>query len=514
MDLQALSAQGQISLLTIPRESSSSSSSTTNTGSTDATSTTTTTNNERNDDTTAPLLLLQLPVGWKVEDLLNSKFVGTANTTQVALVVESKAVSFSLNRCETSNVLIMVPPTSTTTTTTTTTNYTSNKRSKRNEATGKTVTTVPARLLKPGGSGASFLELREKTLLLYDLRYLLRGHVFNPYDYGGGTVMQNPYSSSSSDDNNNTSTATTTASTTTCQGRTVPDLAAHLQTTEAQVRQALGDIAAFLLPVRNDSQSSPTYYSLLSEEVQQEAFNSIVAALAECDECHDYAGAGLVVESLVQHAVDRMSPEESYKDAAAVVRHCLSTLLVNVADIERRKGSKVRLDVAKVRCRLLLLTVQENESQLTICISYFIHFMFFQVAVCVARRLFQKQTAPWEETLFMSRWQSEMPGVGNLYQVASDMLCGVAVDIDTAAAAAEQGDNNDERFFKYLAAEKLPTEPGQRFRLLFEEKAEWRLPELEPYMVGLADSSTPAELVLRYTTIGTASDGTKVYTKK
>jgi hypothetical protein len=139
-----------------------------------------------------------------------------------------------------------------------------------------------------------------------------------------------------------------------------------------------------------------------------------------------------------------------------------------------------------------------------------------QVAVCVARRLFQKQTAPWEETLFLSRWQSELPGVGRAYQVSCDMLRGLAVDIVGLADVdgGGDGDGGNERFFKYLPCEKLPLDSAVRIQRLFQEKDVWQLPELEPYLVGLADSLSQAELLLCYTTIGTADDGSKVYSKK
>jgi hypothetical protein len=139
------------------------------------------------------------------------------------------------------------------------------------------------------------------------------------------------------------------------------------------------------------------------------------------------------------------------------------------------------------------------------------------VAVCVARRLFQKQTAPWEETLFLSRWQSELPGVGHVYQVSFDMLRGLAVDIVADGGdgdGGDGGDGSDERFFKYLPCEKLPLDSAVRIQRLFQEKETWQLPELEPYLVGLADSLSQAELLLCYTTIGTAPDGSKVYSKK
>jgi hypothetical protein len=91
------------------------------------------------------------------------------------------------------------------------------------------------------------------------------------------------------------------------------------------------------------------------------------------------------------------------------------------------------------------------------------------------------------------------------------MLRGLAVDI---VGENGDGDAGDERFFKYLPCDQLPLDSAVRFQRLFQEKQVWQLPELEPYLVGLADSLSQAELLLCYTMIGTAEDGSKVYSKK
>ena len=54
-----------------------------------------------------------------------------------------------------------------------------------------------------------------------------------------------------------------------------------------------------------------------------------------------------------------------------------------------------------------------------------------KVAVSVARRLFQKQSAPWDRAKFLSKWQARMPGVGPEYQVRplfpfGRFVCGVS----------------------------------------------------------------------------------------
>jgi hypothetical protein len=92
------------------------------------------------------------------------------------------------------------------------------------------------------------------------------------------------------------------------------------------------------------------------------------------------------------------------------------------------------------------------------------------------------------------------------------MLRGLAVDI--VGDSEGGGDGGDERFFKYLPCEQLPLDSAVRFQRMFQEKQVWQLPELEPYLIGLADSLSQAELLLCYTMIGTAEDGSKVYSKK
>ena len=112
--------------------------------------------------------------------------------------------------------------------------------------------------------------------------------------------------------------------------------------------------------------------------------------------------------------------------------------------------------------------------------------------MCVARRLFQKQTSPWVEDALFAQWQSELPGVGTLYQVQTDMLFGVAVCTD----------NGDARVWQYLPSEKLPNDPLVCFHALFAVKERWLLRELEPYLDHMLDSSpttSQAELLLRYT---------------
>lgn len=93
------------------------------------------------------------------------------------------------------------------------------------------------------------------------------------------------------------------------------------------------------------------------------------------------------------------------------------------------------------------------------------------MAQCVARRLFQQQTHPWQETLFLSRWQTEIPG---LAQVGTDMLRGIAICVEDKAG---------ERFWKYLPSHILnPLDTESRCNLLFGAKDIYSADEIEPYL--------------------------------
>ena len=188
--------------------------------------------------------------------------------------------------------------------------------------------------------------------------------------------------------------------------------------------------------------------------------------------------------------------------------------------------------------------------------------LFQQVAQWVARRLFSLQTAPWEETLFLSRWQTELPGVGDEYQVSTDMLRGLAIchtqnvqnDDDEEEEDDEEDNKNSirERFWMYLPANQImhsPTTTSSRgsarksrssrqeddgdesttameratrraFDLLFEWKNRWLLDELEPYLQAVMDATgtSQANLLVLYTRVVTeefqAGVSVKLYEKR
>ena len=137
--------------------------------------------------------------------------------------------------------------------------------------------------------------------------------------------------------------------------------------------------------------------------------------------------------------------------------------------------------------------------------------MVWQVARWVARRLFSLQSSPWEETLLLARWQSQIPGVGDAYQVSTRMLKGLAV----------VSDGEQERFWKYLPADQIlqQGEPHKAFAALFEWKDKWLLDEMQPYLDVIMDATAVSrdDLLVRYTKLTTEDfQGTtiKLYQKR
>jgi hypothetical protein len=147
-----------------------------------------------------------------------------------------------------------------------------------------------------------------------------------------------------------------------------------------------------------------------------------------------------------------------------------------------------------------------------------------QVAGWAARRLFSIQPAPWEETLFLARWQTQVPGVGDTYNVSTSMLKGLAIQhfqrqsggdedesfwiylpaaqiMNTATTASNDQDDDEARTMTQLLEERT----SQSFDTLFEKKAGWLLEELQPYLDAIVDATaiSQTDLLAQYTLIET-----------
>jgi Sister chromatid cohesion protein Dcc1 len=313
MDLEALAEKGTVALLTLPHSdlrdrSKALSSSPSSAASTAGVSSLSTAGaplapaaNDDNDDRSAPLLLLQLPAGWSPRDLTSSHFVsqGSAGST-VSLVCEARNASFAVHTCETSNVLVLVPPPLPRSSSASTgTGSAVHKRRKvvtdEGPAGATTLTTkttleeVPARLLRT--SGASYLELRPQTLSRQALRQALETH--NPM------VPAEKSGSASAG-----------------RGRSVLELSNHLQVSTFEVRRGLRDVGAFCC-------ATPDLYVLLSDQTTFECNQLVVSALGER---HIDYSTSYSLHEMTSFVLDRMSDEERFESMDRVIRFCLLQL--------------------------------------------------------------------------------------------------------------------------------------------------------------------------------------------
>lgn len=273
--------------------------------------------NNVNNDT---LVLMQMPACVSANDVKGARIVATPSQ-QACLVLQDKAQTYSMSRVETSNAYIMAPPP-----TPTTTDQRPRKKTKRDT----TLVSVPVRLLQPGGSGASFIELKRKNLQLADLQEQLKEHVLYPFDESKRWT-----------------------------GRTLSSLAVDLQCSEREVLNGLKRIQALGITTESNDGTKNTTYGILSEEALQECKISIVATLMECDEFQDYAGTGISKATCVEQVMSRVPAGEQYTDMDQVIQHTLRTLQKNDNDDDgaTNDDAKIQLDVNKVRIRILLTTV-------------------------------------------------------------------------------------------------------------------------------------------------------------
>jgi len=171
----------------------------------------------------------------------------------------------------------------------------------------------------------------------------------------------------------------------------------------------------------------------------------------------------------------------------------------------------------------------------------------------VARRLFALQSTPWEESLFMTRWQTQLPGVGSTYTVLTDYLRGLAVmretfgdnnigsktrpiqhnDDDERNGGGDRqstGQDTGERFWKFMPADELLTRKtlavvsastataSEPFSMehdkdviqcvwdpLFAWKDSYTLDELQPYLNVVVDATglSQGDVLLQYTKLVT-----------
>jgi hypothetical protein len=253
--------------------------------------------NNDNDDV-APLVLLQLPAGWTPENLKSSHFICPGPGAPVSLVCESQETSFAVHSCETSNVLVLVPPPAVVPSN-------SNKRRKICEQGSDLATTLqetPARLLRT--SGASFLELRPQALNRNAMVQAL--NTFHPMQEEAEIKAREVTLATANQ---------VEGKAVSCQGRSVAELSNLLQVSKAEVRRGLRDIQAYC--------RHPDSFVLLSDQTTFECNQAVVSALGER---HINYTTEYGLNDIVRFVLDRMSEEERFASVERVIRFCVLQL--------------------------------------------------------------------------------------------------------------------------------------------------------------------------------------------
>lgn len=246
------------------------------------------------------------------------------------MVSEKKETSFLVSNVQSSNCFVLIPPLNdsdendghdddSSTQQVPKKPKLSSGESNENAKQTKQLRTVATRLLKPGGSGATFLELRPKLLKVTELQRALvtAKAVLDPYN--------DEFKAS---------------------GVTVDDLATELQHSLMEIRRGLLAIEGVFVYQNESGRDSVL---LMSEETQLNVQQAIVSTLSEAEECHNYADSGVHVERCVNLIVERMSMEERFERDRDVVHYCLLRL---AQKMNSKDGEFVKLDVSKVSSTL------------------------------------------------------------------------------------------------------------------------------------------------------------------
>mmetsp|Transcript_33002 Transcript_33002/g.98209 ORF Transcript_33002/g.98209 Transcript_33002/m.98209 type:complete len:485 (-) Transcript_33002:217-1671(-) len=386
---------------------------------------------------------------------------------QACLVLEDKGVSFALSRVETSNALVLVP------------SAPAESAAKEKRGSGDKVSSPPAvkklrlsddectsvrptemraRLLQPGGAGASFLEVRPHHLDRRLLRKMLAASEYDPYNNSGKLSLD-----------------------VSKRGHSVNELALALRCTEREVRSALISLCAFEMPAPSQKGSIERRYGTLSEEAQMDATLAIVEALNECEEFGEQFSStknfdGTVEEKwFVEKVVGRSKDGDAEVLEESVVRHCLRRCAAadSAAGEERHSSVKYLIDVDKI-------------------------------AIFLGHHLFNKQLEPWEEQCFLAEWHKLIPGVDEASRPITALLlhAGVALrESKHVELSSEKGEEVKLNHLVYFPESRLPMEPEARFRKIFSKREKWSGKDLEPYVTSLTEEHglSMAEMLMKHT---------------
>lgn len=328
------------------------------------------------------IVLLQVPQSWNknddaiIEKLQQEKCCFMASKTSVAsdagaaISANNSAVvsfvtntqSYTVHRVETSNTLVLIPPSTASST------GDSNKRIQLDDGSTAAKSTSPSSIVqcqllktktaaskattnvaKNNSSTASFLELREMQFHISDLVSLFyaknQQYIYDPYAANlDGTIA----------------------------GISCTEIMNVLHLSKRQIVDALQQqLHAYKLPPNSaiDATSgNEARYVLLSEESLQECYNAILATLLEePDICNEYGGVGILLPSsetqslqeFVQaYVVQRMCEEDRFQNDVYVLMHCLRLLQkvpTTTSDVPLQQQQRFALCKTKVNRHSSLL---------------------------------------------------------------------------------------------------------------------------------------------------------------
>ena len=225
------------------------------------------------------LLLMQLPPkGLTIQDMLstnpipneklnsirprfNVQIIGgqdeSGSGSTASIVIEKTGRSYTLNKVETSNSFIVIPPNASIPI-----NNQENATDMKN-----TITKKYARLI--ANPSSSFLELKPRGLNRQHLWNILNKHVYNPLSL---ITIEDKESDEE------------------IVGISLNELALRLHCSHKRMFRALEDMGTYQLPATSDenkqrcNQKSPPIYCILDEEIEISVTNAIISALVEMDD--------------------------------------------------------------------------------------------------------------------------------------------------------------------------------------------------------------------------------------
>lgn len=248
----------------------------------------------------SPLLLLQLPPGFTVNDLAKSHFAFDQNDemNKCRLISEEKGVTLDLVKVSTSNSYVLVPGSKQEGTGDGSKETRTNPTVQNKNDSNGPFACVEARLLRE--TDTFFLECTESKIdLVTEIDKILQEFVYPT------------------------------------PGISIDEISQRLMCSKKEVKIALDKMQAFQV-FCGDGGSQPTY-GLLSEEVEIQVWYVIRSVLSEWDGGRDYAGQGVLLQDMIEEIMRRNDGSEDDLEEG-VVRNCLNKCIVDI------DNGRVRLD--------------------------------------------------------------------------------------------------------------------------------------------------------------------------